>query len=73
MEPQINNTIKVSIAIIVLLACAYGVVWINLYGKAENGLHQTTLSWCFTLIGGILIALGFTALRDAISSIIAKK
>lgn len=58
----------------VTLACALGgVVWLNLYGKPDNSLHASTLSWCFMIIGGILLAFGVGSLSSLAALFAPKK
>lgn len=64
--PIINKTLQALVAGITLLASAWGVLWLNLWGRPENLLHQSTLSWCFTLIGLTLMAFGLAPALPAI-------
>lgn len=57
MEPLANKTIR---AVTVLATMGFSVsivVWLIAYGVPSNGLHQTALSWSFTLMGICLAAL----------------
>lgn len=42
------------------------VVWLVLYGKPENSLHASALSWSFTGIIGLLISVGFSEIASVI-------
>lgn len=44
---------KLSLVILTLLFNASTIVWLNLYGKTENLLHQNSLSWSY--ISGIML------------------
>lgn len=40
---------------------AYTITWLLMYGKPENSLHASALSWSFTGFIGLLVSVGFTA------------
>jgi hypothetical protein len=50
-----------------------GVVWwLLLYGKADNSLHASALSWAFMISGGVLAGVGFGAISNLIPSVFGK-
>jgi hypothetical protein len=53
---------KLIFAIAALLFCGATAVWLILYGKADNSLHTSALSWAFTLAAGVLAGVGFGAI-----------
>jgi hypothetical protein len=51
---------KIIFAIVTLLFCASVIVWIILYGKGDNSLHASALSWSFSIAAGVLAGIGFS-------------
>jgi hypothetical protein len=47
---------RTAIAVVVLVCSGITAWWLILYGRPENLLHQSALSWSFTLIAVILAA-----------------
>ena len=47
--------------------------WIVLYGDQANSLHQSALSWGFTLNIGILVALGLGSVVEYLPTVIKTK
>jgi 4-amino-4-deoxy-L-arabinose transferase-like glycosyltransferase len=52
---------RIAFAIAGLLFCAGTILWILLYGKADNSLHTSALSWSDSLAFGIFAGVGFGA------------
>jgi amino acid transporter len=52
---------KLWFAVVGLIFCAATIVWIILYGKADNSLHASALSWSYSLAVGIFAGVGFGA------------
>ena len=42
------------------------IVWLVLYGKPENSLHASAMSWSFTVIIGILVSVGFSEIASVV-------
>jgi hypothetical protein len=57
---------KIAFAVLALAFNAGLVVWLMLYGKPENSLHTSALSWAFTLSAGVLAGVGFGAVAHLI-------
>jgi hypothetical protein len=57
---------KIAFAVLALAFNAGLVVWLMLYGKPDNSLHTSALSWAFTLSVGVLAGGGFGAVADLI-------
>lgn len=53
-----NNSLRGFLAIVSLSFCAALIVWLVLYGKSENSLHVSALSWAWFSFLGILISAG---------------
>lgn len=45
------------------------IIWLILYGRSENLLHQNALSWAFILSAGVLAGFGLGAVIDPIARI----
>lgn len=60
MEQQsiINNTGKAIVAISLLVFAMGTVVWLLAFGKADNSLHASALSWSYILLCVAAGALG---------------
>ena len=52
---------RTAIAVVVLVCSGITAWWLILYGRLENLLHQSALSWLFTLIAVILLHLSSAA------------
>lgn len=59
-----NNTLRAVLALIALLFFSGMIVYLILYGKSENSLHQSALGWAFVGDLGVLAALGFGAIAN---------
>jgi amino acid transporter len=57
---------KAIFAVAALLFCAGIIVWLLLYGKADNSLHSSALSWAFCIGAGVLAGVGFGAVAHLI-------
>jgi hypothetical protein len=42
------------------------ITWIILYGKPENSLHASALSWSFTALLGLLVSVGFSEIVQVV-------
>lgn len=56
-----------------LIACCATVGWLLVYGKADNSLHSSALSWSFTLIGVIVIGFGIGAALPQILELVRRQ
>ena len=61
----INKTGRAVVVISVLVFSICVIVWILLYGKPDNSLHTSALSWSYTLIVFTTVALGINAAAAA--------
>lgn len=60
--PIVNKTGSAVVAGFILVFAVAVIVWVLLYGEANNGHHATALSWSYTLIVVVLGAVGLTPL-----------
>jgi hypothetical protein len=49
------------------LLFATTIVWLLLYGKPDNSLHQSALSWSYFGLLGIIVSVGFSSVMDLIT------
>lgn len=57
----------------VTLAFTGAVVWyLLLYGRGDNSLHASALSWAFLLSGCVLAGVGFGSVSNLIPTIFGK-
>lgn len=73
MDPIVNKSGRAVLAIALVLFCCGTVVWLIEYGVPTNGLHQTALSWSYTLLCVTLAALGLNVTVDSITQLLAAK
>ena len=71
-ESPVNRTGQAIIGITVLILCGVLVVWLMMFGKADNSLHSSALSWSFTLIGVIVIGFGIGAALPQILELVRR-
>lgn len=71
-SPPVNRTGQAIIGICVLIACCATVGWLLVFGKADNSLHSSALSWSFTLIGVIVIGFGIGAALPQILELVRR-
>lgn len=57
-EPIVNRTLRAVLGIGTIAFCMVVVVYLIFHGKADNSLHQSALSWSYTLIIILLVAFG---------------
>lgn len=72
LEPPANKTLRALIGLATLGGTSMLIVWLMLYGKGDNSLHTSALSWAFTLHALILVGFGFGAALPALSSLLPK-
>jgi MFS family permease len=65
----INNTARAYLAGFTLLFCFGTIVYLIAYGKSENGLHSTAMSWAWLAILVILGGIGFGAVLPSVMSL----
>lgn len=70
---EINQTWKTILTICVLACNGSIIVWLILYGKADNSLHTSALGWSYLTVLGILAGLGFGAISGALPTLFEKK
>ncbi len=62
------------IAVIVLALCAAAIGWLLAWGAPDNSLHQSALSWSYTLVACILAGIGIgTVMTQFIPALLGKK
>lgn len=72
LEPPANRTLRALIGLSTLGGTSMLIVWLMLYGKGDNSLHTSALSWAFTLHALILVGFGFGAALPALSGYLPK-
>jgi hypothetical protein len=70
---RMNSSLRIGFAIASLLFCASTIVWVVLYGKADNSLHASALSWSYCVAIGTLGALGFGSIIELVPLFFGKK
>ncbi len=73
MDPIINKTGRAVTALVVLSFCLGTVAWLIAYGSAANSLHQSALSWSYTLLCVAMAALGLNVTVDGIVQLLTAK
>lgn len=73
LPAPINNTGRAIFMAATLVFCGSLIVWVILFGKAENGLHQTALSWSFTLMAVVLAAIGVGSVLPFVPALLDRK
>lgn len=68
-----NTTWKVVFACLALLFFSSIIVYLIIYGREHNSLHESALAWSFLGDMGVLAALGIGSVLEIIPQIIAKK
>jgi hypothetical protein len=72
--PQLmNSTLRVSFGALSIIFFGYIIIYLIFWGKAENSLHQSALSWSFLGIVGILAAFGLGPVLEMIPYVFPKK
>lgn len=71
--PVVNKTGAAIVVGFILLFSISIIIWTLLYGKSENALHVTAMSWSFTLIVVVLGAVGLGPLLSQILPLMNKK
>lgn len=61
MDQIANHTIRAIIGVVTMFICWGMIGYLVRNGSPTNSLHESALSWGFTLIGVILIAFGLGA------------
>lgn len=72
LEPPANKTLRALIGLTTLGATTALIIWLMLYGKSENSLHTSALSWAFTLHALILVGFGFGAALPALINLLPR-
>lgn len=73
-EPIVNRTARAVISVAVLVFSIGVIVWLLFYGKPENSLHQSALSWSYFLLIFTMLALGLEgAAGTFISAVVLKQ
>ena len=70
---SMNSTFRIVFAIAFLLFFSGIIIYLILYGKGDNSLHVSALGWAFLGDIGILAALGFGGIVEAIPYLFTKK
>lgn len=56
-----------------VIFCIFVIVWLIFHGHAGNTLHESALSWAFTLMGAVLAGVGFGAVTHFVPLMLGKK
>lgn len=72
LEPPANKTLRALIGLTTLAATTILIAWLMFYGKSENSLHQSALSWAFTLHALILVGFGFGAALPTLANLLPR-
>lgn len=70
---SMNSTARIVFGCIFLAFFSGIIVYLILYGKADNSLHSSALAWCFLGDIGILAAFGFGGIAEYLPYVFAKK
>lgn len=71
-DPPANKTVRTLIGLSTLGGTSMLIIWLMLYGKSDNSLHQSALSWAFTLHALILVGFGFGAALPLLAALLPK-
>jgi hypothetical protein len=61
---MLNTTGRAVVAIAVICFCVAVIVWLVLHGQPANSLHQSALSWAWTVLLASMGALGIDAAAE---------
>jgi drug/metabolite transporter (DMT)-like permease len=53
---------KLIFAVAGLIFCGVTIAWIVAYGRPDNSLHDSALSWSYVLAAGLFAGVGFSAI-----------
>lgn len=73
MDPIINKTGRAVTALAVLAFCLATVIWLLVYGAPANSLHQSALSWSYTIILVAMAALGLNVTAETVVQLLTAK
>lgn len=73
MDPIINKNGRAVAAVAVLLFCVGTIAWLLLKGDPANSLHQSALSWSYTIILVAMAALGLNVTAEAVAQLLVGK
>lgn len=73
MDPLINKSGRAVLAIALILFCCATIAWLVRFGAPANGLHQTALSWSYTVLCVTLAALGLNVTVDGVVQLITAR
>ncbi len=73
MDPIINKTGRAVIAIAIIVFCLGDIVWLQFYGKPDNSLHASSLSWAWWAVTVMSAALGLNVTADVIAQMVTRK
>lgn len=62
--PLPSRTTRKNIVTVTIVACWVLIGYLIVFGSAQNSLHQSALSWGFTLMGATIFAYVFGAVLD---------
>jgi hypothetical protein len=71
--PSFRDGWRTAIAVVVLVCSGITAWWLILSGRPENLLHQSALSWSFTLIAVILAAFVLGSVMQYVPHLIWRK
>lgn len=73
-EPVSIGRTWVTISTITCLLFNAGVVcWLLAFGRSDNALHVTAMSWSYMTAAGMFAGLGFGALAPMVSMLMGRK
>ena len=70
--PIVNKTGSAIVAVAVLVFSMATICWLIFNGKADNGLHQTAMSWSYTMLAIVMAALGLAPFVAQVMPLIRK-
>jgi hypothetical protein len=73
MDPIINRTGRAVTALAVLVFCLGTIAWLILNGSPTNSLHQSALSWSYTIILVTMAALGLNVTAETVAKLLTAK
>lgn len=73
MDPIINKTGRAVSAFAILAFCLGTIAWLIVNGSPTNSLHQSAMSWSYTIILVTMAALGLNVTAEMVAKLLTAK
>ncbi len=71
-QPPLGKTWRVAVTMILLATCIASITYLEVAGEPGNELHRSALSWCFTMIAGIMVGVGVGTITSYIPALLGR-